>query len=206
MHEVKYNNLMLKIFEEDLERLKKFMSQYESGISVFGSARTPVDDPYYKDAYKLGTLLADAGHNIITGGGPGIMEAVCKGAHGSANAKAVGINIFLPNEQALNDYVDIGITVKTFAIRKIGLLSFSKGYVFFPGGYGTLDELTEITELITCNKIKKAPVILYPSSFWNEILSDLSTLMLSKKYISADDLKTFTYVDSVDEIMKIIQG
>jgi len=190
-------------------RIFRIMSEFVSGFDIlrkystaatfFGSARLTPQDPTYKAAELLAAKLAKKGYAIITGGGPGIMEAANVGAF-KVGGKSIGLNIELPMEQKLNPYVTESESFHFFFSRKVMLSFASEVYVYFPGGFGTLDELLEIVTLVQTKKITPVPIILYGKDFW-EPLMDYFDKQLVKKYktISAEDLGLFHIVDSVDE-------
>lgn len=175
------------------------------GVSIFGSARTPVDDPMYLAAKDTGLLLGAAGFEIITGGGPGIMQAGNQGAH-EAGAVSVGCNIELPFEQMANPYLTKSLTFKYFMVRKTMFIKYSNAYVIFPGGFGTMDELFEALTLIQTRKIRNFPVVLFGAQYWQGLLQWVTTTMLHEKYINPEDLGLIHLTDSprdaVDFIVK----
>ena len=178
-------------------------------ISVFGSARTLPGDEYYKAAEKTAALLAQSGLGIITGGGPGIMEAANKGAYESGGL-SIGCNIELPFEQEANKYQNISLEFHYFFVRKMLFVKYSIGYVIFPGGYGTLDELFESLTLAQTNKIEHFPIVLYGTPFWKDICGWIDKILLDKyKTISLEDKKLYKVVndpqEAVDYILKIIK-
>ena len=182
----------------------QFIAQYEKAISFFGSARLDPEDRYYQDAQMLARKLGNAGFNIITGGGPGIMEAANRGAH-EANANSIGLNIQLPFEQRMNRFVTRGIGFHYFFTRKVILSAAGQAYIFFPGGFGTLDEFFEIITLIQTKKIDPLPVVLIGSEFWNPLIAWFEKDLLNKyKVINKEDLDLFKVFDSVDEVEKYI--
>ena len=170
-------------------------------VSVFGSARTLSTNSYYKEAEKVGRLLVEAGFGVITGGGPGIMEAANKGAH-NAGGKSIGVGIELPFEASMNDYVDLGVENRYFFTRKVMFLKYSQAFVIFPGGVGTLDELFEAITLIQTKKIGRFPIVLVGSSFWGGLLDWIKKTLLEKGNISETDLKLFRVVDTADEAIE----
>lgn len=182
------------------------MATITRGVSVFGSARTKEDDPYYQAAVETGRLLAEAGFEIITGGGPGIMEAANRGAH-EAGKVSVGCNIELPFEQVANPYLTKTLTFKYFFVRKTVFIKYSNAYVIFPGGFGTMDELFEALTLIQTRKIRNFPVVLFGSQYWRGLLQWITSVMLNEKNINAEDLGLMHLTDSpkdaVDFITKI---
>ena len=175
------------------------------GVSIFGSARTPEDDSMYAAARETGALLGAAGFEIITGGGPGIMEAANRGAH-DVGGKSVGCNIQLPFEQMPNPYLTKSLTFKYFMVRKTMFIKYSNAYVIFPGGFGTMDELFEALTLIQTKKIRNFPVVLFGSQYWRGMLQWITSTMLNEKYISSEDLGLIYLTDSprdaVDFIIK----
>ncbi len=175
------------------------------GVSIFGSARTRPDDPMYEAARQTGYLLGAAGFEIITGGGPGIMQAGNQGAH-EAKAISVGCNIELPFEQMANPYLTKSLTFKYFMVRKTMFIKYSNAYIIFPGGFGTMDELFEALTLIQTKKIRNFPVVLFGSHYWQGLLQWLTTTMLNEKMVNADDLQLIHLTDSprdaVDFIIK----
>jgi uncharacterized protein (TIGR00730 family) len=182
-------------FVEGFEVLRK----YSTAATFFGSARLRPGDPAYKEAETLAAMLARNGFTVITGGGPGIMEAANVGAF-KVGGKSVGLNIELPMEQKLNPYVTQSKQFHFFFSRKVMLAFASEVYVYFPGGFGTLDELFEIVTLIQTKKISKIPIVLYGKEFWTPLLSFMKEILIKKyKTIDESDLDLFTVVDTVDE-------
>lgn len=172
-------------------------------VTIFGSARTHPDDPMYVAAVEVARLLGEAGFAIITGGGPGIMEAGNLGAR-LAGTKSIGLNIELPFEQSLNPYVDIAIDFRYFFARKTMFLKYAQAFVVFPGGFGTVDELFESLTLIQTGKVKNFPVILFNSAYWQPMLDWIQGLMLSEGKISPEDLDLMLVSDSPYEVRDII--
>jgi len=181
---------------EDLARIT-------NGVAIFGSARTPPDDPEYKAAQETGALLARAGCPVITGGGPGIMEAANRGAF-EAGGTSVGCNIELPHEQKSNAYLTLSLKFKYFFVRKMMFVKYSDAFIIFPGGFGTLDELFESLTLIQTHKIHNFPVVLYGSNYWKGLLDWLRGPVLTEAKIVEDDLKRLHVTDSPSEIVEII--
>ena len=173
------------------------------GVAIFGSARTPADNPYYAAAQETAALLAKAGYSVITGGGPGIMEAANRGAF-EASGASIGCNIELPFEQAPNPYQKRALKFKYFFVRKTMFVKYSNAFVIFPGGFGTLDELFEALTLIQTRKIKNFPVILFGSEFWAGMLDWLENTILKNKYIAANDRNLLYLTDSPAEIVEIV--
>lgn len=180
------------------------LAELGRAISVFGSARTHPDDPHYQQAQALGAALAGAGYAVITGGGPGIMEAANRGCH-EAGGTSVGLGIELPFEQGMNDYVDMGMVFRYFFARKTCFLKYSIGYVGFPGGYGTLDEIFEAVTMIQTGKITSFPLVLFGSDFWQPMLDWITGTLLADGKISEPDPGLFQVSDDVDEVVAIMQ-
>jgi uncharacterized protein (TIGR00730 family) len=195
-----------RVFRIMAEFVQGFELLRDHGLAAtfWGSARTLPDDPYYKDAEELAAKLAKKGYSIISGGGPGIMEASNVGAF-KVGGKSVGLNIQLPFEQKLNPYTTESLDFDFFFSRKVMLTFASEVYVYFPGGFGTLDELFEIMTLIQTKKIEPIPVILYGKEYWEPLIRFFEQSLLKKfKTISPEDLELFHVVDSVDEAFKYI--
>lgn len=167
-------------------------------VSIFGSARTPPGHPMYEQARKLAAALCDVDLGVITGGGPGIMEAANRGAS-ERGGVSVGLGIELPMEQTLNEWVDIGINFRYFFVRKTMFIKYSQGYVVFPGGFGTLDELFEALTLNQTGKIKRFPVVLFGSEYWNPLVNWLRSAVVDEGMILPDDLARFIVTDDIDE-------
>ena len=174
-----------------------------AAISVFVSARTPADDPLYQTAVRLGSALVGAGYGVITGGGPGIMEAANKGAT-EAGGVSVGLGIELPFEQGLNPYVDLGINFRYFFVRKTMFVKYAQGFVVFPGGFGTLDELFEALTLVQTGKVTQFPIVLMGSEYWRGLLVWLQDTVAAEKKIAAVDLDLLTVTDDVDAAIDFI--
>lgn len=172
-------------------------------VSIFGSARVTPEDPYYGAAERTAALLAKAGMSIITGGGPGIMEAANKGAR-QAGGVSIGCNIELPFEQGTNAYVDIAINFRYFFVRKTMFVKYSEAFVIFPGGFGTLDELFEALTLIQTGKIRNFPVILFGSEYWSGMLDWIRKTMALEGKISPGDVDLLHLTDSEEEVAEII--
>lgn len=183
----------------------QFLSELKKEVSIFGSARTKEGDPEYKKARKLAYLLGKAGFSMVTGGGPGIMEAANRGAK-EAGADSIGLNIQLPREQRANKYVSRGIAFHYFFSRKVMLSAAAQAYVFFPGGFGTLDEMTELVTLIQTKKMEAIPIILVGKKFWTPFLKWVQEDMIKNERVSPEDEKIYKLVDSPEEAFKIIKS
>jgi len=192
---------------DELSRGFNFIRDHYKSVTFFGSARFEEDSPYYQKAKSLANKIADIGYDVITGGGPGIMEAANRGAYESSKkGHSVGFNIELPREQVLNPYTDNNISFFYFFTRKVALTFSAEAYVFFPGGYGTLDEFFEIVTLVQTEKIPKVPIILVGNEFWGRIEGLLREVLLNEyKTLSPEDLDLFVITEDEDEIMKIIE-
>lgn len=173
------------------------------GISIFGSARTAPDDRYYKAAQETAGLLAREGFAVITGGGPGIMEAANRGAF-EAGGLSVGCNIELPFEQGANAYLTRSLTFRYFFVRKMMFVKYSLGFIIFPGGFGTLDELFEALTLIQTHKIRNFPVVLFGSDYWEGLMNWIKDKALQEGKISQQDLKLLHLTDSPEDVVKIL--
>ncbi|MBV9926870.1 MAG: TIGR00730 family Rossman fold protein [Acidobacteria bacterium] len=173
------------------------------GVAVFGSARTAADNPFYAAAQETAALLAEAGYTVITGGGPGIMEAANRGAFDAGGA-SIGCNIELPFEQQPNPYQTRSLKFKYFFVRKTMFVKYSNAFVIFPGGYGTMDELFEALTLIQTRKIKNFPVILFGSEYWRGLLDWVENTMLKSNYIGEADRRRLHLTDTPAEVVEII--
>ncbi|GAA4320792.1 TIGR00730 family Rossman fold protein [Pontixanthobacter gangjinensis] len=206
-NEIKTNDswAIFKIMGEFVNGYEK-LSQIGPCVSIFGSARTKPDMKYYKLAEKVAKKIVDHGYGVITGGGPGIMEAGNKGAH-LAGGTSVGLNIELPFEQHDNPYIDNdkSLDFDYFFVRKVMFVKYSQGFVVMPGGFGTLDELFEAITLIQTHKIDKFPIILVGSEFWSGLVDWIkSTLLDNFQNISAADIDLVQVVDTEDEVIEIL--
>ncbi len=172
-------------------------------VTFFGSARTPEGSPHYEAARETAYLLGEAGFAIISGGGPGVMEAANRGAF-EANATSVGCNIELPFEQGINHYVTVPINFRYFMVRKTMFVKYAQAFVIFPGGFGTLDELFEALVLIQTRKVRNFPVVLFDSSYWKGLFDWIRGTLLVEKNIAEDDLRLLRVTDSPGEILDII--
>ena len=181
------------------------LAELPSAVSVFGSARTPHDSPEYAAGMALGAALAKAGYAVITGGGPGAMEAVNRGAC-EAGGISVGLGIELPFEQRLNDWVDIGINFRYFFARKTMFVKYAQAFVIMPGGFGTLDETFEALTLVQTRKVTRFPVVLFGTAYWGGLLDWLRTTVLPGHKIAAPDLDLIHVTDDVDDAVARIVG
>ena len=181
------------------------MPQYIPAITIFGSARVKEGDKYYEAARELAYKFAKEGFSVVTGGGPGIMEAGNRGAH-EAGGNSIGLNIALPLEQVPNKYAKVQLNFHYFFARKVMLVKYATGYILFPGGYGTLDELTEVLVLIQTKKLKPFPVILYGSEYWSGLENWIKENILKEHYISPEDFHIFKVMDDIDEIVNEIKS
>jgi len=181
------------------------LAELPAAVSVFGSARTPADHPEYAAGVEIGAALARAGYAVITGGGPGAMEAVNRGAS-EAGGISVGLGIELPFEQKLNDWVDMGINFRYFFARKTMFVKYAQAFVIMPGGFGTLDEMFEALTLVQTRKVTRFPVILYGVQYWQGLIDWIRSSMLPGGKINAADLDLMTVTDDVDEIVERIRA
>ena len=198
---------IFKIMGEFVNGFEK-MSKIGPCVSIFGSARTKPDNKYYKLAEKIAKRIVESGYGVITGGGPGIMEAGNKGAH-LGGGTSVGLNIELPFEQHDNPYIDAdkSLDFDYFFVRKVMFVKYSQGFVVMPGGFGTLDELFEAITLIQTDKIEKFPIILVGTSFWASLLDWVKTTLLGKfENISKKDLNLIHLVDNEEEVITILDS
>jgi hypothetical protein len=194
---------IFRIMAEFVESIE-VLSKVHNAVTVFGSARLKPDDKYYHMAEKLGTLLAQNGFAVITGGGPGIMEAVNKGA-ADAGGQSVGMNIKLPFEQKPNPYANLQLDYKYFFIRKVMFVKYAMAYVIMPGGYGTMDEFFEALTLIQTKRVKSFPVILMGREYWQGLLDWLKDSMVQKNMILPFDLEMIQLIDEPEEVVKHIK-
>jgi uncharacterized protein (TIGR00730 family) len=174
-------------------------------VSIFGSARTQRDDPMYMKARETAAVLGSAGFSIITGGGPGIMEAGNRGAR-DAGVPSIGLDIELPHEQFENQYVDLPLSFHYFFARKVMFVRYASAFVVFPGGFGTLDELFEAATLRQTGKIRHFPIVLFGSEFWNGLIGWLHAEVAARGYIAAEDAECLIVTDSVDEVLRVVQA
>lgn len=186
-------------FVEGFERL----GAIRPSVSVFGSARTSKDHPHYKLTEEVARKLSDAGFSVVSGGGPGIMEAANKGAF-AGKSLSIGLNIILPNEESANEFQDLSLHFRHFFARKVMFVKHASAYVVFPGGFGTLDELAEILTLVQTGKTRKIPIILVNSGFWSGLLTWFENTLVAEHTINPEDMNLVTVVDKADEVVDAI--
>ncbi len=194
---------MFRIIGELVEGFDR-LSGVEPAVSIYGSARVKPGEELYRKTEEIARRLGKAGFTIITGGGPGIMEAANKGAS-EAGVKSVGVNIELPEEQMPNTYSNISLSLRHFFVRKVLLVKYATAFIIMPGGLGTLDELTEVLTLMQTHKIKPFPVLLYGSGYWNGFLDWLRNCTLANNYISKEDLHLLRVYDDTEEIVDAVR-
>jgi len=194
---------MFRIMGELVEGFDN-LSGIEPAVTIYGSSRLGVEDELYAETGEIAYRLGQLGFSIVTGGGPGVMEAANKGAR-KAGVTSVGLNISLPEEQVCNDYTTKSITFDHFFTRKVMLVKYAIAFVIMPGGLGTLDELTEVLTLMQTHKIKPFPVVLFNSEFWQGFLGWLRSSVLSRKYISESDFDLLRVLDSPEEVVEAIR-
>lgn len=180
------------------------MPEVYPAVSIFGSSRVKPKSPIYQTTVKVARLLVENGFNVISGGGPGVMEAANRGAV-EAEGKSVGLHIHLPNEQKPNEYANVRLDFKYFFIRKVMFVKYSVAYIIMPGGFGTLDELFEALTLIQTKRIRYFPVILLDSKFWHGLLNWVKDTLMKEKTISETDFDIFNVVDTAEEAVQIIK-
>jgi len=194
---------MFRIIGELVEGFDK-LSGIEPAVTIYGSARLRADDELYAQTEEIARRLGEKGFSIITGGGPGVMEAANKGAL-KAGVPSVGLNIELPEEQVSNAYTTRSITFNHFFVRKVMLVKYAIAFIIMPGGLGTVDELTEVLTLMQTLKIKPFPVVLFNSEYWQGLLDWLQSSVLARGFISEDDLDLLRICDHPDEVIEAVQ-
>jgi hypothetical protein len=196
--------MIFKVMSEFVEGLEK-LAKIGPCVTIFGSARVKPNNPFYKMADEIAYQLVQQGYGVITGGGPGIMEAGNRGAN-RAIGRSVGLNIYLPHEQKGNIYIDPDklITFDYFFVRKVMFMKYSQGFIVMPGGFGTLDELTEALTLIQTKKIGRFPIVLVGKKFWTGLLEWWKKVLVTDKMISSEDMDLFNLVDSPEDAVKVI--
>ena len=185
--------------QDELREGFRHLNHIGKAVSIFGSARTPPEHPRYQQARALARHLGEQGYAIVTGGGPGIMEAANRGAR-EAGAISVGLGIDLPHEQSLNDYVDVGVTFHYFFTRKVMFVRYASGFVVFPGGFGTLDEAFEAATLRQTEKIRYFPIVLFDSEYWGGLVSWLSDTVQGDGNIGVGDVRSLVVTDSFADV------
>lgn len=195
---------IFRIMAEFVEGFQ-FLSQFKREVTIFGSARLKEDNHWYLEARRLGNLLGECGFTTITGGGPGIMEAGNRGAK-EAGGISVGLNIQLPHEQRENPYIDKGRPFHYFFTRKVMLAASAQAYVYFPGGFGTLDEFFEIITLIQTGKSQPVPIVLVGKKFWTPLLTWIDTMVVKMGLASPQDTQLYTVVDTAEEAFAVVQN
>ena len=208
-------SLDVETYLDDAMRIERIEAELATGfaslahvgkaVSIFGSARTPVDDPEYAEAREAARRLGEAGFAIITGGGPGTMEAANRGAR-DAGVPSIGLDIELPHEQALNDSVDLGLTFHYFFTRKVMFVRYASAFVVFPGGFGTLDELFEAATLRQTGKIRHFPIVLVGAAYWQGLVDWLAGPVLAGGKIAAEDVDRLVVTDDLDEVLEIVEA
>ncbi len=195
-----------RIFQIMAEFVEGFdvMPQVFPAVTIFGSSQIKAQSAVYKTTIEVSRLLVENGFNVISGGGPGVMEAANKGAT-QAGGKSVGLHINLPSEQQANEYANIRLNFNYFFIRKVMFIKYAVAYIIMPGGFGTLDELFEALTLIQTKRIKPFPVILMDSEFWNGLLDWIKDTLVKKKTLSKSDLEVFNVVDTAEEAVGIVK-
>ncbi|HET7174978.1 MAG TPA: TIGR00730 family Rossman fold protein [Gammaproteobacteria bacterium] len=199
--------------QKEADRLQRYMAEFHAGfeqmdglgpsVSIFGSARTRRDDPRYRLAERIARLLSDAGFAVVSGGGPGIMEAANRGAF-DGKSDSVGLNIQLPYEQRSNAYQDISLSFRHFFARKVMFVRYACAYVVLPGGFGTLDEMAEVLTLIQTGKTRRVPVVLVDRGFWSGLLEWMQQRMVKEGQIDAADMQLMQVVDTAEEVLPAI--
>ncbi|MGL1932970.1 MAG: TIGR00730 family Rossman fold protein [Desulfotalea sp.] len=203
------NNLLgdswriFRIMGEFAEGLEKLSALDTDAITIFGSARTSVDDPIYEQTSEVARLCVKQGLAVITGGGPGAMEAANKGAY-EEGGMSIGLNIELPHEQRANPYVNHLVTFDYFFVRKVMLLKYSRGIVCMPGGLGTMDELFETVTLIQTERIRPMPIILYGTEYWSGLIDWIKNTMVASGTVSPGDPNLFSMVDTPEQVIDIL--
>ncbi|WP_140938778.1 LOG family protein [Sphingobacterium lumbrici] len=209
------NKTWQEIKVKDSWQIFKIMSEFVDGfeklakigpcVSIFGSARTADENKYYEMTVEIARLLAEKGYGVISGGGPGIMEAANKGAY-NAGGKSVGLNIDLPFEQFHNKYIDRDklLEFNYFFVRKVMFMKYSQGYIVMPGGFGTMDELFEAITLIQTGKIARFPIVLVGTAYWSGLIAWIKNTMLTEKNISEEDLNLYRLVDTAEDAVEHI--
>lgn len=193
---------IFQIMAEFVEGFEK-LARIKPSVSIFGSARTSPEHPYYKLTEDIARRLSDAGFSVVSGGGPGIMEAANRGAH-AGKSPSIGLNIQLPHEQSTNRYQDISLYFRHFFSRKVMFVKYAAAYVVLPGGFGTLDELAEILTLVQTGKTRRIPIILVHAPFWEGLIDWFKARLLAEQMISEPDLDLFKILDKPEDVVEAI--
>lgn len=203
-----------QLHTDDADRVYRIMAEFAEGfdvlsriprgVAIFGSSRATRDDPYYCVAQRIGRLLVEHGFSILTGAGPGIMEAANKGAR-EAGGPSIGLNIQLPREQPINPYLTTLLNFRYFFVRKVMFVRYSVAFVIMPGGFGTLDELFESVTLIQTHKIRPFPVILVGQDYWQGLLEWLHTTVVTRGRITAEEMAIFTLAETPEDVLTAVQ-
>lgn len=193
---------VFQIMAEFVDGFEK-LAPIPPSVSIFGSARTGPDHPRYLLAREIAERLSNSGFSVVSGGGPGIMEAVNKGAY-AGKSLSIGLNISLPHEQASNEFQDLGLNFRHFFARKVMFVKFASAYVVLPGGFGTLDELAEILTLVQTGKSRRIPIILVDRKFWDGLIKWFRQSLVGEGTISPEDLNLFQLVDKTEEVVEAI--
>jgi len=194
---------VFRIMSEFVEGFEK-LAVIAPSVSIFGSARIHAEHPVCVQTREIAKRLSDAGFSVVSGGGPGVMEAANQGAYAGEKGLSVGLNIQLPHEQSSNQFQDISLEFRHFFSRKVMFVKYANAYVVMPGGFGTLDELAEILVLIQTGKSRKIPVILVGSDFWRGLLAWMEATMVAQGLVAAEDMKLMTLVDDADAVIAAI--
>lgn len=193
---------IFQIMAEFVEGFEKLAS-IPPAVSIFGSARVTADHPYYVLASEIAERLSNSGFSVISGGGPGIMEAVNKGAY-AGKSTSVGLNIVLPHEQVANEFQDLSLSFRHFFARKVMFVKYASAYVVLPGGFGTLDELAEMLTLVQTGKTRRIPIVLVKEKFWNGLIKWFRETLVKQGTIEPEDLNLFRLVDKPGEVVEAI--
>jgi len=201
--------------QREAERIARYTAEFSEGfarlaaigpsVSVFGSARTKPGDPRYALTERIGRLLSDAGFAVVSGGGPGSMEAANRGAYAGKSA-SIGLNIELPHEQRSNPYQNLRLSFRHFFTRKVMFVRYACAYVVLPGGFGTLDEVAEVLTLIQTGKTRRVPVVLVDGEFWKGLLAWMEQKMVGEGMITAEDMRLLKVVERAEEVLPAILG
>lgn len=195
-----------RVFRIQAELVEGFENLYNVGpaVTIFGSARLGEDSPYYQQAVRVSKMLSTAGFSVITGGGPGIMEAANKGAK-KGKSTSVGLNILLPHEQMSNGYQDIKLSFRYFFVRKLMFIKYAMAFIIFPGGFGTMDELFEALTLVQTGKIESFPIILFGRSYWKGLIDWMKSTLVEQGTIGREDFSLFQIVDDPAEVCALLE-